>query len=112
MMYRSGCRLDPSVCMITSGTPTVLGFTEEMRKRPAGRVYRRRHRRGERSCAGIRHCGKRRQAGLRRARSTFIQRAHDQISPGTCASTATRLPLSLRGVRFYGMNDVTHLGLY
>ena len=29
---------DPSVCMITSGTPTVLGFTEEMRKK-AGRQF-------------------------------------------------------------------------
>ena len=89
---------DPSVCMITSGTPTVLGFTEEMRKK-AGRQFidvgiaRRtqlRWRPALRQTAASRST-----ACTARSFSALMTRFRR-----TCASTATQLPLLLRGVRF------------
>ena len=56
---------DSSVCMITSGTPTVLGFTEDKR-RLAGRQFIDVGIAEENAVARVRHRGSRRQAGLRR----------------------------------------------
>ena len=84
---------DPSVCMITSGTPTVLGFTEVMRKK-AGRQFIDVGIAEENAVAlasGIAANGGKPVYGVY---STFIQRAYDQISQDLC------------------INDVTHLGLY
>lgn len=101
---------DPSVCMITSGTPTVLGFTEEMRKK-AGRQFIDVGIAEENAVAlasGIAANGGKPVYGVY---STFIQRAYDQISQDLCInSNAATIIVAWGSV--YGMNDVTHLGLY
>ena len=101
---------DSSVCMITSGTPTVLGFTEEMRKK-AGRQFIDVGIAEENAVAlasGIAANGGKPVYGVY---STFIQRAYDQISQDLCInSNAATIIVAWGSV--YGMNDVTHLGLY
>lgn len=101
---------DPSVCMITSGTPTVLGFTKEMRKK-AGRQFIDVGIAEENAVAlasGIAANGGKPVYGVY---STFIQRAYDQISQDLCInSNAATIIVAWGSV--YGMNDVTHLGLY
>lgn len=101
---------DPSVCMITSGTPTVLGFTEEMRKK-AGKQFIDVGIAEENAVAlasGIAANGGKPVYGVY---STFIQRAYDQISQDLCInSNAATIIVAWGSV--YGMNDVTHLGLY
>lgn len=101
---------DPSVCMITSGTPTVLGFTEEMRKK-AGSQFIDVGIAEENAVAlasGIAANGGKPVYGVY---STFIQRAYDQISQDLCInSNAATIIVAWGSV--YGMNDVTHLGLY
>lgn len=101
---------DPSVCMITSGTPTVLGFTEEMRKK-VGRQFIDVGIAEENAVAlasGIAANGGKPVYGVY---STFIQRAYDQISQDLCInSNAATIIVAWGSV--YGMNDVTHLGLY
>lgn len=101
---------DPSVCMITSGTPTVLGFTKEMRKK-AGSQFIDVGIAEENAVAlasGIAANGGKPVYGVY---STFIQRAYDQISQDLCInSNAATIIVAWGSV--YGMNDVTHLGLY
>ena len=101
---------DPSVCMITSGTPTVLGFTEEMRKK-AGKQFIDVGIAEENAVAlasGIAANGGKPVYGVY---STFIQRAYDQIAQDLCInSNAATIIVAWGSV--YGMNDVTHLGLY
>ena len=101
---------DPSVCMITSGTPTVLGFTEEMRKK-AGRQFIDVGIAEENAVAlasGIAANGGKPVYGVY---STFIQRAYDQISQDLCINSNAATVIVAWG-SVYGMNDVTHLGLY
>ena len=87
---------DPSVCMITSGTPNVLGFTEEMRKK-AGSQFIDVGIAEENAVAlasGIAANG---------GKTAFTARSFSALMTRfrrTCASTATQLPLSLRGARF------------
>ena len=101
---------DPSVCMITSGTPTVLGFTEEKR-RQAGAQFIDVGIAEEHAAAlasGIAANGGKPVYGVY---STFIQRAYDQISQDLCINNnAAAIVVACGSV--YGMNDVTHLGLY
>ena len=100
---------DPSVCMITSGTPTVLGFTEEMRKK-AGRQFIDVGIAEENAVAlasGIAANGGKPFYGVY---STFVQRAFDQISQDLCINNNPATIVTFLG-SVYGMNDVTHLGL-
>ena len=100
---------DPSVCMITSGTPTVLGFTEEMRKK-AGRQFIDVGIAEENAVAlasGIAANGGKPFYGVY---STFVQRAFDQISQDLCINNNPATIVTFLG-SVYGMNDVTHLGM-
>ena len=100
---------DPSVCMITSGTPTVLGFTEEMRKK-ADRQFIDVGIAEENAVAlasGIAANGGKPFYGVY---STFVQRAFDQISQDLCINNNPATIVTFLG-SVYGMNDVTHLGL-
>lgn len=89
---------DPSVCMITSGTPTVLGFTEDKRQARRPSIHRRRHRGGKRSRARVRHRGSR-AASRSTAYTPPLSSAPTTSFRRICASTAARRPLSLRGRR-------------
>ena len=101
---------DPAVCMITSGTPTVLGFTEDKR-RLAGRQFIDVGIAEENAVAlasGIAAAGGKPVYGVY---STFIQRTYDQLSQDLCINNCPATIIVAWG-SVYGMNDVTHLGLY
>ena len=101
---------DPSVVTITSATPTVMGFTEDKRKE-AGRQFVDVGIAEETAVAlasGIAKSGGKPVYGVY---STFIQRTYDQLAQDLCVNgnPATILTFS---ASIYGMNDVTHLGIY
>ena len=101
---------DKSVCVITSATPTVIGFTPDKRKE-AGTQFIDVGIAEEHAVAlasGIAANGGKPVYGVY---STFIQRAFDQISQDLCVNNnaATIITFS---ASVYGMNDVTHLGIY
>lgn len=101
---------DPSVCMITSGTPTVLGFTEDKR-RLAGRQFIDVGIAEENAVAlasGIAAAGGKPVYGVY---STFIQRTYDQLSQDLCINSSPAT-IIVAWASIYGMNDVTHLGIY
>ena len=107
---RERMKRDPSVCRITSGTPTVLGFTEDKR-RLAGRQFIDVGIAEENAVAlasGIAAAGGKPVYGVY---STFIQRTYDQLSQDLCINNSPATIIVAWG-SVYGMNDVTHLGLY
>ena len=94
---------DPTVVTITSGTPTILGFTQEKRKQ-AGRQFVDVGIAEETAVAlasGIAKGGGKPVYGVY---SSFIQRTYDQIygNPATIVVYTGSV---------FGMTDVTHLGL-
>ncbi len=101
---------DKSVVAITSATPTVLGFTKDKRDE-AGKQFMDVGIAEEPAAAiasGIAVNGGRPVWGVY---STFIQRAYDQISQDICINNSPATIVTFSG-SVYGMNDVTHLGLY
>lgn len=101
---------DPTVAVITSGTPGVLGFSPE-RRAEAGRQFIDVGIAEEHAVAlasGMAANGGKPVYGVY---STFLQRTYDQISQDLCINSNPAVILvTLASV--YGMNDVTHLGLY
>ena len=101
---------DKTVVGIPSATPTVFGFTEEKRKE-AGSQFVDVGIAEETAVAlasGIAKNGGKPVYGVY---STFIQRTYDQLSQDLCINNSpATLLVYLASV--YGMNDVTHLGIY
>ena len=100
---------DPAVIAITSGTPTILGFTQEKRKQ-AGRQFVDVGIAEETAVAlasGIAKGGGKPVYGVY---SSFIQRTYDQISQDLCIDGNPATIVVYTGSVF-GMTDVTHLGL-
>lgn len=100
---------DPTVVTITSGTPTILGFTQEKRKK-AGRQFVDVGIAEETAVAlasGIAKGGGKPVYGVY---SSFIQRTYDQISQDLCIDGNPATIVVYTGSVF-GMTDVTHLGL-
>ncbi|MBD7911699.1 1-deoxy-D-xylulose-5-phosphate synthase [Clostridium cibarium] len=101
---------DPKVVAITSATPTVLGFGLERRKE-AGRQFVDVGIAEEHAVAlasGIAANGGNPVYGVY---STFLQRTYDQLSQDLCINNNPAVIL-VNYASVYGMNDVTHLGLY
>ncbi len=101
---------DPAVVAITSGTPTVLGFTKDKREE-AGAQFVDVGIAEETAVAlasGIAANGGKPVYGVY---STFVQRTYDQISQDLCINENPATIVTFWGT-VYGMNDVTHLGLY
>ncbi len=101
---------DKSVVAITSATPTVLGFTKDKREE-AGKQFMDVGIAEETAAAiasGIAVNGGKPVWGVY---STFVQRAYDQISQDICINNSPATIVTFAG-SVYGMNDVTHLGLY
>ena len=101
---------DTSVAAITSGTPIILGFTEEKRKQ-AGSQFVDVGIAEETAVAlasGIATGGGKPVYGVY---STFIQRTFDQISQDLCINNSPATMIVFDG-SIYGMNDVTHLGIF
>lgn len=100
---------DPTVVTITSGTPTILGFTQEKRKQ-AGRQFVDvgiAEKTAVALASGIAKGGGKPVYGVY---SSFIQRTYDQISQDLCIDGNPATIVVYTGSVF-GMTDVTHLGL-
>ena len=100
---------DKSVVAITAGTPTVMGFTADMRAK-AGKQFVDVGIAEETAVAlasGITANGGKPVFGVY---SSFIQRAYDQITQDVCIN-GNAVTFSVFAGSVYGMNDVTHLGL-
>lgn len=101
---------DPKVVAITYATPTVMGFTEDKRKE-AGSQFVDVGIAEETAVAlasGIAKNGGKPVYGVY---SSFVQRTYDQLSQDLCINNNAATIVVYAGTVF-GMNDVTHLGLY
>ena len=103
-------KADPKKCVLTAGTPGVLGFTPELRKE-AGKQFIDvgiAEQEAAAMASGIAKAGGRPCFGVV---SSFLQRAYDQLSQDI---SINNMPVVLN--IFYGtvlgMNDVTHLGWF
>ena len=101
---------DKSVCAITSATPTVFGFTPDVRKK-AGKQFMDVGIAEEHAMAlasGIAKNGGKPFYGVY---SSFLQRTYDQLSQDVCINKSP-VTIAVFAASVYGMNDVTHLGIY
>ena len=101
---------DPKVVAITSATPAVFGFYENRRKE-AGKQFVDVGIAEEHAVALASGIAKNHGKPVYGVYSTFIQRAYDQLSQDLCINNNPAL-LLVFAASVYGMNDVTHLGLY
>ena len=100
---------DKSVVAITAGTPTVMGFTADMRAK-AGKQFVDVGIAEETAVAlasGIAANGGKPVFGVY---SSFIQRTYDQITQDVCIN-GNAVTFAVFAGSVYGINDVTHLGL-
>ena len=101
---------DRTVVGITSGTPAVMGFTEEKRKE-AGSQFVDVGIAEEHAVAfasGIAANGGKPVYGVY---SSFLQRTYDQLSQDLCIDS-NPATIIVYTASVYGMNDVTHLGIF
>lgn len=101
---------DEKVIAITSATPAVFGFTEDKRKL-AGKQFVDVGIAEETAVAlasGIAAGGGKPVYGVY---STFIQRTYDQLSQDLCINNNSAT-IIVYAASVFGMNDVTHLGIY
>ncbi len=101
---------DNKVCAITSATPAVFGFSADKRKE-AGKQFIDVGIAEEQAVAlasGIAANGGKPFYGVY---STFIQRTYDQLSQDLCINN-NPAAIAVFAASVYGMNDVTHLGIY
>lgn len=101
---------DPRVCMITSGTPAVGGFTKS-RRDEAGSQFIDVGIAEEHAVAlasGIAANGGKPVYGVY---STFIQRTYDQLQQDLCINN-NPVTILVFAASVWGMNDVTHIGTY
>lgn len=101
---------DKSVVAITSATPTVMGFTADKRHE-AGSQFVDVGIAEETAVAlasGIAAGGGKPVYGVY---SSFIQRTYDQLSQDLCINN-NLATIIVYAASVYGMNDVTHLGIY
>ena len=101
---------DASVCAITSATPTVFGFTKELRER-AGKQFIDVGIAEEHAAAMASGIAKNGGKPIWGVYSSFLQRTYDQISQDICINQ-NAVTIAVYTASVYGMNDVTHLGIY
>lgn len=101
---------DDKVCVLTAGTPGSFGFTPERRQR-AGRQFIDvgiAEQDMVSMAAGLAKGGARPVVGFV---ATFIQRAYDQLSHDIAINNLPVVMVDFFG-GIFGLNDVTHLGLF
>lgn len=101
---------DPSVAVITAGTPGVFGF-DPSRRKEAGRQFIDvgiAEQEAVGLASGLAKGGAKPFFGVV---SSFIQRAYDQMSQDVAINN-TPVVIGLFYASVYGMNDVTHLGWF
>ena len=101
---------DKTIVGITSATPTVFGFTEDKRKE-AGSQFVDVGIAEETAVALASGIAKNGGKPIYGDYSTFIQRTYDQLSQDLCINNSAATIL-VYWASVYGMNDVTHLGIY
>lgn len=101
---------DVSVVGITSGTPAVFGFTKENRIK-AGNQFVDVGIAEEHAVAMASGIAKNGGKPVYGVYSTFLQRTYDQISQDVCINNSA-VTFVVFSASVYGMNDVTHLGIY
>ena len=101
---------NPGLVAITSGTPTVFGFTKPRREQ-AGKQFVDVGIAEETAVAMASGIAKRGGKPVWGVYSTFIQRTYDQLSQDLCINDNPALILVFGG-GIEGMNDVTHTCLY
>jgi 1-deoxy-D-xylulose-5-phosphate synthase len=103
-------KADPTVVTIVAAVPTNIGFTEEKR-RQAGAQFVDVGIAEEHAVAMASGIAKNGGKPVFATHASFFQRTYDQISQDLCInSNAATLLVNTASV--YGMNDVTHLGIY
>jgi 1-deoxy-D-xylulose-5-phosphate synthase len=101
---------DPMVTTVVAAVPTNIGFTEEKRREAGGQFVdvgiAEEH--GIAFCSGIAKNGGK---PVFATHSSFMQRTYDQLSQDLCVN---RNPATIlvNTASIYGMNDITHLGIY
>lgn len=101
---------DKSVAAITSATPTVFGFTKDKREE-AGAQFVDVGIAEETAVALMSGISKNGGKPVYGVYSTFIQRTFDQLSQDVCINN-NPCTIIVFAASVFGMNDVTHLGIY
>lgn len=101
---------DPKVVAIVAGVPTNIGFTKD-RRIEAGDQFVDVGIAEEHAVALASGIAKNGGKPIFATYSSFIQRTYDQISQDLCINNNPATIL-VNGASVFGMNDVTHLGLY
>lgn len=101
---------DPAVVAVVAAVPTNIGFTEEKRKL-AGKQFVDVGIAEEHAVAMVSGIAKNGGKPVFATYSSFIQRTYDQISQDLCINQNPATIL-VNGASVYGMNDVTHLGIF
>ena len=101
---------DPTVVAIAAGTPSLFGFTPDVRRR-AGRQFVDVGIAEQTAVAMASGIAKRGGKPVFATASTFMQRAYDQLAQDVCVNETAPLFL-LTYATICGMNDVTHLGFF
>lgn len=101
---------DKTVVAITSATPTVMGFTEDKRREVGDRFVDVgiAEETAVAMASGIAANGGKPVYGVY---SSFIQRTFDQLSQDLCINNSPATIVTY-AASVYGMNDVTHLGIF
>lgn len=103
-------KADKKVVAVVAAVPTCIGFTEDKRKE-AGKQFVDVGIAEEHAVAMVSGIAKNGGKPVFATHSSFFQRTYDQISQDLCVnSNAATLLVNTASV--YGMNDVTHLGIY
>lgn len=101
---------DKTVCAITSATPAVFGFSEDIRKQ-AGKQFVDVGIAEEHAVAMASAMAKGGAKPFYGVYSSFVQRTYDQISQDLCINN-NAVTIAVFAASVYGMNDITHLGIY
>lgn len=101
---------DPKVVAIVAAVPTNIGFTEDKRKE-AGKQFVDVGIAEEHAIAMASGIAKNGGKSVFATHSSFMQRTYDQLSQDLCINENPATIL-VNTASIYGMNDVTHLGIY
>lgn len=101
---------DKKVVTVVAAVPTCIGFTEGKRKE-AGKQFVDVGIAEEHAVAMVSGIAKNGGKPVFATHSSFFQRTYDQISQDLCINSNSAT-LLVNTASIYGMNDVTHLGIY
>ena len=108
LMKKMNC--DPTVTTIVAAVPTTIGFTEDKRKE-AGSQFVDVGIAEEHAIAFASGIAKNGGKPVFATHSSFMQRTYDQLSQDLCIN-GNAATILVNTASIYGMNDVTHLGIY